>query len=300
MPSHDDDAPVPTRRRKKKYHSGQKKGNSAPVSSSPLGSGPTPLSFPFSPPLFALRIPVAILSSLRLRLRGRERGERKEEEKGKIRFRLSISHAHLLRKRNSPTFTKRAEKIFFHSSVGIDIHELLFSYQFGGSHTLGSQRVGGGSLLVCSGGGQGKKKKKAFPLFLSFSPSAFILSSLTPFERTKKRPHFPFSVWRKKKIEGTFLDTKKLLKTSTPNVIWQKSSYCAAVYFPLEFLRLILGDQREGIPPPPRKWEGRIWSQHHHPTTDTFKTTFLRRTKSRLSNSRFEPKERRIGQLYHC
>ncbi len=211
MPSHDDDAPVPTRRRKKKYHSGQKKGNSAPVSSSPLGSGPTPLSFPFSPPLFALRIPVAILSSLRLRLRGRERGERKEEEKGKIRFRLSISHAHLLKKRNLPTFTKRAEKSFY-SSVGIDIHELhiLISIWW-----IPHPRLPKGWWWLSSGLFRWWSRKEeeegvsSFPFFFSIGLYPF---KSDPIRKNEEKAAFPFFSMEKEEDRRNFLGHKKAFK----------------------------------------------------------------------------------------
>ncbi len=167
-------------------------------------------------------------------------------------------------------------------------------------HTLGSQRVGGGSLLVCSGGGQGKKKKKAFylsPFFFSIGLYPF---KSDPIRKKEEKAAFPFFSMEKEEDRRSFLGHKKAFKNIYFQRYLTKKFVLRRRIFSLEFLRLILGDQREGIPPPPRKWEGRIWSQHHHPTTDTFKTTFLRRTKSRLSNSRFEPKERRIDQLYHC
>ena len=233
MPSHDDDAPVPARRRKKKYHSGQEKGNSAPVSSSFRVR-------PYSPFLTFLSATFRIANSGRDSFlppppppRERERWKERRR-KGKIRFRLSISHAHLLKKRNSPTFTRRAEKSFFTAVLVLTWITIFLSIWW-----IPHPRLPKGWWWLSSGlfrwWSRKRRRRRRFLFPLSFSPSAFILSSLTPFERKKKRPHFPFSVWKKKKIEGTFLDTKKLLKTSTSNVIWHKSSYCAAVYFPLSF-----------------------------------------------------------------
>ena len=203
--------PSAHKKKKKEISFRTKKGNSAPVSSSFRVRPYSPFLSLSSPPLFALRIPVAILSSLRLRLRGRERGERKEEEKGKIRFRLSISHAHLLKKRNLPTFTKRAEKSFY-SSVGIDIHELhiLISIWW-----IPHPRLPKGWWWLSSGLFRWWSRKEeeegvsSFPFFFSIGLYPF---KSDPIRKKEEKAAFPFFSMEKEEDRRNFLGHKKAFK----------------------------------------------------------------------------------------